>query len=188
MRVNIFDIDATGACKITKHIQEIWYFKELLNNLGEQNALKLFKVFYKCHDLNPKENIFANLPEDSKLETVLRATYPELAAFVDFEDELVQMAYDLVGECYDTTAYRAHKAVKTAYDKMVYAINFMQLSLEKDSGNTAELQRALKLFDELDIKYKQTFKDLEEELNIVTLRGGRTDTDRRAGGKQIELE
>lgn len=184
MRANIFDIDETGACKITKHIQEVWYFKELLDQLGEQNVLKLFKVFDKCHDLNPKENMFANLPEDTKLETVLRATYPELATVVDFEDVLVQMAYDLVEECYDTAAYRAHKAVKTVYDKLVYAIYFMQLSLEKDSGNTAELQRAMKLLDELGVKQKETFKELEEELNIKIGRGG--SKVRRDSAKELE--
>ncbi len=119
MRVNLFDIDNKGAAKITKPIKEIWYLKAILDKYGEEKALKLFQIFDKCYNLNPNENPFANLTEDTKFETVLRSTYPELEYEIDMEDDLIQQALDLVGELYETNKYRAYKAIKIAYEKII---------------------------------------------------------------------
>jgi len=172
MRVNLFDIDNKGAAKIPKPIKEIWYLKAILDKYGEEKALKLFQIFDKCYNLNPNENPFANLTEDTKFETVLRSTYPELEHEIDMEDDLIQQALDLVGELYETNKYRAYKAIKIAYEKIVKQLQYTHISLSKEDGNMAEINKALAAFEDLNKKQNSAYKELEDEMQVKQVKGG----------------
>ena len=172
MRVNLFDIDSTGKARITKHVKEIWYLSNIVEKYGEESALKLFQVFDKVYDLNPQNNAFANLPEKNKYETILRSTYPELELLIDLDDELIEQALDLVEELYSTAKYRAHKAIKILYDKIVDEITYSGVSLNKEDGNMTEINKALSAFDDLNKKSASSYAELEEEMNIAHVRGG----------------
>ena len=172
MKVNLFDIDKTGKAKITSHVKDIWYLSAIVDKYGEENALKLFKIFDFVHNLNPVENPFANLPGENKYETILRSTYPELDLVVDLEDDLIQQALDLVEELYSTNKYRAYKALKTAYDKLTKELEFTDLSIRKEDGNTGELKKAIEIFESLNKKLSESYKELEEELGVAQYKGG----------------
>jgi len=189
MRINLFDIDQkTGKAKITKHVQEIWYLNTIVEEFGEDNALKLFKIFDMVYNLNPEENVFANLPDDTKYETILRSTYPELETLVDMNSDLIEQALDLVGELYETEKYRAHRAIKKAYNRIIKELEYTGISLDKESGNMGEIKKALDTFEDLNKKLSSSYKELEEEMSTSTRRGGRKSTDRRIDGKEEELE
>lgn len=188
MRVNLFDIDKDGKTKITKHVKDIWYLQAIVDKYGETNALKIFKVFDNVHNLNYQINPFANLEDDKKFETVLRSTYPELELTVDLEDDLIMQALDLVEDLYSTEAYRGYQVIKTTYNKLNNKIKFSNLSIDKDTGNMGELQKALSLLPELKKQMKTAYSELEEEMDVIKFRGGKTTNDRRVGGKETELE
>ena len=171
MRVNIFDIDNKGNASFTKHVKDIWYFQHIRDTYGDQNALKLFQIFDKCYDLNPQTNVFANLPENKKFETILRSTYPELEVTVDLEDDVIIQAIDLVEELYETEKYRAHKAIKIAYNRVIDELKFTHVSLSKEDGNMGEINKALSAFDDLNKKLSSSYKELEEEMNMIQVRG-----------------
>jgi hypothetical protein len=172
MKINLFDFDKTGKAKITKHIKDIWYLSAILEKYGEENALKLFKVFDMVYNLNPTENPFANLAEDNKYETVLRSTYPELDLVIDLEDDLIEQALDLVGELYETPKYRAYKAIKMTYEKVVRELEFANIDLTRESGNMGEIRKALDSFEDLNKKQNESYKELEEEMEITQVKGG----------------
>lgn len=188
MKVNIFDIDSKGIPKITKHVKNIWYLNYIVETYGEQNALKLFKIFDFVYNLNPKENPFANLIEENKFETVLRSTYPELETSMDLEDDVIIQALDLVGELYDTPKYRAYRILKITHEKILKQLEFASIHLTKDEGNMAEITKALNMSEELSKKMNDAYKEYEDEIEILRHKGGRESTDRRSGGKQQELE
>lgn len=189
MKVNIFNFDKSGKARITKHVKDIWYLSAIVDKYGEDNALKLFRVFDFVHNLNPEENPFANIAEENKYETVLRSTYPELETLIDLEDDLIEQALDLIGELYETPKYRAYKAIKVMYEKLIKEMEYTDVSLRKEDGNMGEIKKALDSFKELNKEQNESYKELEEEMAITMLRGGRTDTDRRtATGKEDELE
>lgn len=172
MKVNLFDKDKSGKVRITNHVKDIYYLSAILEKYGEDNALKIFKIFDFVHNLNPNENPFANLPEENKYETVLRSTYPELDLLIDLEDELIVSALDLVGELYETPKYRAYKALKVAYDKLIKELEYTHMSLRKDDGNVAEVKKALEVFENLNKKLSESYSELEEEIGVIKNRGG----------------
>jgi len=172
MKVNIFDFDSKGKPKITQQVKDIYYLQAIVEKYGEENALKLFKIFDFVHNLNPNENPFANLPEENKFETILRSTYPELDLVVDLEDELIESALDLIEELYETMKYRAYKVIKIAYEKIVKEIEFTDINLTKESGNIGEIKKALETFEGLNKKLSTSYQELEEEMNVVRVRGG----------------
>lgn len=188
MRINLFDIDDKGKAKITPHVKTIWYLQYIVDKYGKDDALKLFKIFDMVYNLNPQENPFANLPEENKYETVLRSTYPELERSVDLEDEIIEQALDLVGELYETPKYRAFKVIKKTHEKILKQLEFTPISLTKDEANMGEITKALNAFEELNKKMAISYKDYEDEMEVIRLKGGRESTDRRINGKEKELD
>ena len=173
MKVNLFDIDPiTKQAKITKHVQDIWYLREIVNKYGNDIALKLFQIFDKVHDLSIEHNPFANLPEDTKYETILRTLSPEIVTEVDMDDIIIEQALDLVGELYQTQKSRAYKAIKVAYDNIIKKLEYTDISLLKEDGNMGEINKALDAFENLNKKMSTAYKELEEEMNITQVRGG----------------
>lgn len=171
MKVNIFEFDKSGKAKITKHVKDIWYLSAIVDKYGEESALKLFRIFDFVHNLNPEENPFANLSEENKYETILRSTYPELEALIDLEDDLIEQALDLVGELYETPKYKAYKAIKVLYEKIVKEMEFTEVSFRKEDGNMGEIKKALDSFADLNKKQNESYKELEEEMEISKARG-----------------
>lgn len=184
MKINLFDFDKNGKARITKHVKDIWYLNEIVDRYGEANALKLFRIFDFVYNLNPEENPFANIAEENKYETVLRSTYPELETIIDLEDDIIEQALDLVGELYETPKYKAYKAIKVMYEKLIKEMEYTEVSLRKEDGNMGEIKKALESFKELNKEQHESFKELEEEMNKMNRRGGRETLDRREGGKE----
>jgi hypothetical protein len=51
-----------------------------------------------------------------------------------------------------------------------------------------ELQKALSLLPELKKQMKAAYSELEDEMEVMKFRGGKTTNDRRIGGKEEELD
>lgn len=187
MRINLFDKTIEGKIIITENAKSIWYIRDIIKNIGEESACKLFFVFDKCYDLNPMTNPFINIPEEEKFEVVLRATYPELDQLIDLDDEIILEAFDLIGELYSTPKYEKYKALKMAYEKMVKTLKYVRPSLEKDTGNSGEIKKCIDALEDIEVKMKTAYTELEEEMSLLHHRGGRSSSDRRIGGKNKEL-
>lgn len=184
MKVNIFDFDKNGQARLTQAVKDIWYLAAIVDKYGEKNALRLFKIFDFCYNLNPEENPYANLPEENKFEIILQSTYPELDRVIDMEDDLIEQALDLVEELYATTRYRAYKAYKVVYEKIIKELEYTHVSTAKEDGNMGEINKALSAFSDLDKKMAESYKNLEEEMQTTQVRGGGI----LSRKSQIELE
>jgi hypothetical protein len=186
LRVNIFNIE-NGKAKITDAVQNIHYLNSIVKLYGSDIALKIFLVFDKCYDLNPSSNVFANIPEDEKFETVLRSTYPELDDMVELDSDLILNAFELIGELYSTPKYEKYKSLKIAYEKLSKELRFVNVSLDKDTGNSGEITKCMTAMTQIEKEMSTAYKELEDEMNIIHIRGGRVNNDRRGSGKQKDL-
>ena len=110
--------------------------------------------------------------EDSRYETIIRSMHPELETLVDLNHELIEQALDLVGELYETPKYRAYKSLKTLYDRVIEQIKHSNIVLTKEGGNMGEINKALKSFEDLDLKMSKAYKELEAEMNVKQTKGG----------------
>lgn len=174
MKVNLFDFDKSGKAKITKHVQDIWYLSAIVEKYGEANALKLFRIFDFVHNLNPDENPFAITNEENKYELVLRSTYPELEVVIDLEDDLIEQALDLVEELYETPKYKAYKLLKITHEKISKVLEYAHISVDKEDGNIDKIKQALIQITDLNKGLSESYKELEEEMEVSQGRGGVT--------------
>lgn len=186
MKINLFDIE-NGKPKITKHVQDIWYLKAIVDDYGEAIALKLFKIFDFMFNLDTKENPYVNIKEINKFETILRSTYPELEKEVDLDSNIIELAMDLVEELYETPKYRAYKVIKKAHEKLLNEVEHTPFILTKEDGNMSDITKALTAFEDLGKKLSNAYIEVQEEIGGSVMRGGRDSKDRRVDGKAKEL-
>lgn len=180
MTVKLFEIDGDIA-KPTALCYQVPYLKDIIDEYGE-NAIKIFRFFHYMWDLNPATNPYVNLAEEEKIEVITRNICPD----IDIDDQLIKEGLELVGKLYETETYRIYKGFKRAMDKLATQISFVQISLYKDDGNAGEVDKAVRLYDNLKARLKESYQDLMDEMNVVNARGG----GRRAYdiGENIELE
>ena len=177
-----------GISYITDHCYNIDIFKTIIDTFGENIAVKIFTVFDYMADLNPDTNPFANLSEVDKLETIIRATCPDLPIEIDWNDDILEEGIELTRNLYMTGSYRSYLAQKTLRDKVIYTVQNAPVSASKDDGNTSELDRLLKVLESVTESTRKAFSEFEAEQGSVQRKGGRKAVTRTIGGKAIELD
>jgi hypothetical protein len=183
----LFDIK-DGKATITNHCYTISYLKDIIDTYGEKIAVKIFTVFQYMSDLNPETNPLANIAEDEKLETVVRACASDLPLTIDWNDDIFVEGIELTRKLFETPTYRAYLSVKTLRDNMIKTLGNAHTSVSKDDGNTAELTRGLSMLETLNEAAKKAYSEFEAENGSVQRKGGRKAVTRTIGGKAIELE
>lgn len=166
MVVKLFNIEGEVATP-TDLCYHIPYLKDVIDEYGS-NAIKIFRFYHYMWDLNPNTNPFVNLLEEEKIEVISRQICPE----IDIDAPLIREGLELVGKLYETELYRVYKGFKQAIDKIAIEIKYVKVSLYKEDGNSAEIDRAVKLYDNLKTRLKEAYQELMDEMNVTNSRGG----------------
>lgn len=166
MVVKLFNIDGDIATP-TDLCYHIPYLKDIIDEYGD-NAVRIFRFYHYMWDLNPNTNPYTNLSEEEKIEVVTRNICPD----IDIDAPLIQEGLELVGKLYETELYRVYKGFKKTIDKIATEISFVKVSLYKEDGNSGEIDRAVKLYDNLKTRLKEAYQELMDEMNVTTARGG----------------
>ena len=58
------------------------------------------------------------------------------------------------------------------YEKVVRELEFANIDLTRESGNMGEIRKALDSFEDLNKKQNESYKELEEEMEITQVKGG----------------
>lgn len=171
MQSKLFNIN-NGILTLTEHCHTIWYLQSIIDKYGEDNAKKIFLVLHYLNDLNPTTNAFANISEVGRLEAIISAVCPELPLLVDWNDEEIVLAISLIKELYETPTYRVYKTFKTLIDKLNYELQTVNISLYKDDGNIAQVDKALSTYNNMRDGAKKAFEEFEKENNVEKVWGG----------------
>ena len=179
-----------GKATITDHTRTIWYYDNLIEKYGEDDAVKLFTVFQFMADLIRGTNPFAEVSEEKKLETIIRSVCPEMHISIDWDDSEITECIELTRELFNTPSYRKYLASKVLVDKLTYELETTHVDLTKEGGNSSQLKAAYDLFkivkEETDKMYEAY---LSEQEGMVQVRGeGNKRMNRNPGGKSKELE
>ena len=165
--IKLFEIREDGIFP-TEFCHTNIYFKGVLEEYGV-NAGKVFAYFHYMCSMNTEDNPYYNYPDEERKEIIIRNVCP----LIDVDDPLIQECLEQTQKLYETPTYRVHKGFKRALDKLGVALNFVYISLDKLDGNTGELQKASKLYKDLMIDYKSSYKEMQEEMGLTEARGGR---------------
>lgn len=179
-----------GKATITDHARNIWYYDNLIDKYGEEVAVKLFTIFQYMADLNPATNPYVNVSEEEKLEVIIRSICPELDISIDWDDVEITECIELTRKLFETVTYRKFLASKILLDKITYEIEHVNVVLDKEGGNSAEIDKAYKLFEIVNEQTKKLFQEyLDEQVGMVQVKGqGKQIRNRNEGGKLKELE
>lgn len=179
-----------GKATITDHARAIWYYSNLIDRYGEQEAVKLFTVFQYTADLNKGTNPYAEISEHEKLETIIRTICPELDISIDWDDFEITECIELTRKLFETPSYRKYLASKILVDKLVYQMEHTYVDLSKDSGNSSQIKTGYDLFKIVNEETNKMYEAyLSEQEGLVQVRGeGKQRINRNPGGKLKELE
>ena len=180
MSVKLFDIKE-GVARPTEFCYMIPYLKDIIDEYGE-NAPKIFMYLHCMCSMNPEDNPFFNRPEIEKREIIIRNICPD----IDVEVPLIEYTLDLVKELYETPHYRAYIAFKNTMDKISYELEFAKIHLTKEDGNSGEIQKAMKVYNDIKLNYKEAYKEMLEEMQVTSSWGGKSRNE--WSGKSEELE
>ena len=177
--IKLFDIQE-GVAKPTAHCFTIGYLKDIIDEYGE-NAPKIFMYLHYMCSMNPNDNPFADRPEIEKKEIITRNICPEL----DIDTPLIELTLDLVKDLYETPHYRAFKAFKNTMDKISYELEYAKIHLTKEDGNSGEIQKAMKVYNDIKLNYKEAREAFMEEMQVTSSWGNKTRN--QWSGKSEEL-
>ena len=146
------------------------------------NAGKVFAYLHYMNDMNPETNAFAKIDEARKQEIIIRQTCPELDII---ENEVVEDANELVAELYATDGSKMYRAFKIVWEQVATELSEGQVSLGAE-GNWKDVLSAVKSYKDLKESLRLALKDFQEELGLITAKGGRERN--KYTGKTRELE
>ncbi len=158
MLAKIFNIKNNIAVP-TEFSYTIGYLKDIIDEYGD-NAGKIFCYLHYMCSMNPNDNPFCNIEEIKKKEVIVRTICPE----IDVDNPLIEIALDLIKELYETPTYRIHLAFKKTIDKIANELNYVHISLLKEDGNVGEIQKSLKMYQDLKKEYKESYQELMQEM------------------------
>lgn len=179
---------SNGQATITDHCYTNAYYNQIIKKYGESDAVKIFTVFQYMADLNPEENPYASLSEIDKLEVIIGACASDLPLTVDWLDEELTEGIEVTRKLYETMSYRKYLSVKTLSDKLIDTVHNANVSVSKDDGNIAELNKALNMLESTSEAARKAYSEFEAENGTVQRKGGRKAITRTIGGKANELE
>ena len=177
--ISLFDIK-DGIAHPTKHCYAIGYLKDILEEYG-QNAPKIFVYLHYMSSMNPEDNPFFDRPQIEKKEIIVRNICPE----IDIDVPLIETALELVKELYETPTSRAYVAFKDTMDKISYELKYAKIHLTKEDGNSGEIQKAMKVYNDIKLNYKEAYKEMLEEMQVTNTWGGKSRN--QWSGKSEEL-
>lgn len=179
--VKLFDIHQDGRFTPTEDVLGMNSFKNIFDEFGE-NSGKVLAYIHYMKDLNPATNPYANLSEEIKQEVIIRQTCPELDII---ENITVEDALELVEQLYETDGYKMYKAFKSVWDKTAKMLYEEEMSMGVD-GNAKDVQLIVKNYKDLRESLKLALQDFQDELGIISARGGRERN--KYSGKNKELD
>lgn len=176
-----------GNAKITDHVRNIWFYKDIIEKYGEATALKIFKVYHFMADMS-LDNPFANENEITKLETILRGVCPELVLQVDWNDPLIEEGIEFTRKLYETPSYRKYLTSKIVFDRMVFKLQYFSPDFSKEAGNSGEVEKAYKVLSNLDEITKKFYNEYLEEQGTIKVRGQGIKTSNKSKNTPRELD
>lgn len=179
-----------GEAHITDHTKGTWVYNTFIKELGDEIAVKLFKVFHYMADMS-LENPYRNISELEKLETLVRAYCPELPIEkVDWNSWEINEAIEFTRKAYETASYRKYLASKNLADKITYQIHTTYVDVSKESGNSGEIKKAYDLLTIVNEQTKKLYEEYLDEIGTIQVKGQgkKSSNSRKVGGKSKELE
>lgn len=158
--IKLFEVRETGIFP-TEHCYTNTYLKGIIEEYGD-NAGKVFAFMHYMKSANPTENPYFNVPDLQKREVIQHSVCPEL----DLDNDLVDYCLEIVEKLYETTFSRMYKASKRIMDELSYELSFVKLSIDAHDGNSGELLKAYKLYNDLKAGYKDAYNDMMAEMGI----------------------
>jgi hypothetical protein len=165
--IELFEVE-DGIVKPTKHCYTIKWLKDLMDEFKKNDRyLGVYTYIFYMSCPNPKLNPFWNHPEEEREDAILES----IELKVSTENSKVQAALDKAREMYETPTLRAYMGIKKALDNMADFMGNTTITGGKD-GNVAQIRQVAKDFDSIRQSFKGVAKDLEEEQNNISTRGG----------------
>ncbi len=183
MTNHLFNI-VNGKAKINDTLRNIVVYNNIINMYGEKTACKIFVVLHHYVDLSPT-NVFKDLPETTKFETIISAIAPDEE--VDWNSFDIIDAIELTRTLYETPSYRYYIAKKEVLDRAIETIKFAHLDASKESGNADQLSKWDKYIHDAMKTTKEAYKALMEELGAIKVRGQGQVSEDQINDKEIEL-
>jgi len=154
--VKLFDVQNEKVIP-TEHCYVVKQFKNIMDNY-EDNHLKIYAYIFYMTCPNPDLNVYFDMPEDTKEETILH----DVEADFNIDDKLIVEGLEKAKEMYDTPMFRAYRGIKAMLDKLAMYMENTPISHGRD-GNINSLITAAKNFEDIRASFKGAYKDLQEE-------------------------
>lgn len=166
MIVKIFDIQE-GVVVPTEHCYTLSTLKRIMEQYPIDYLNVYAYIFYMTCP-NPELNPFFNTKDVDKEELIRK----EVGGNFSSEDDWIQDAIDFCADLYHTPTYRAYMGIKTMLDNLADYMKTTAIESGRD-GNITALVNAAAKFQAIRESFKGAYKDLMEEQQQSTIRGGR---------------
>jgi len=162
----IFEI--SGGKIIPKQDCEIIEPIRILKEKYPKDYGKIIAFLHYMNSMNPSDNPYADVPLNIREEKILR----ELKLDIDTQAPEIQDALKCVEEMYYTTFYGVYKGMKIMLDNIGQSLANTEIDFTVKDGNASNIIRLMKDYEDIRKSFKVAFKDYEEEMSGVRVRGG----------------
>jgi hypothetical protein len=165
MIIKLFDLE-NGVIKATEHCYTINWLHDIMVNYPD-NYLKIYTYIFYMTCPNPELNPFFNMPDDDKEDLIIES----IGLDVSTDDDLIVKAIEKCDILYTTPTLRAYNGIAKMLDNLSYYMGTANITAGRD-GNINSLVAAAKNYDAIRASFKGAYKDLLEEQNKSSVRGG----------------
>jgi hypothetical protein len=167
MTIKLFDLE-NGVIKATEHCYTINWLHDIMVNYPD-NYLKIYTYIFYMTCPNPELNPFFNMPDDDKEDLIVES----IGLDVSTDDDLIVKAIEKCDILYTTPTLRAYNGIAKMLDNLSYYMGTANITAGRD-GNINSLVAAAKNYDAIRASFKGAYKDLQEEQNKSSVRGGQS--------------
>jgi hypothetical protein len=167
MIIKLFDLE-NGVIKATEHCYTINWLHDIMVNYPD-NYLKIYTYIFYMTCPNPELNPFFNMPDDDKEDLIIES----IGLDVSTDDDLIVKAIEKCDILYTTPTLRAYNGIAKMLDNLSYYMGTANITAGRD-GNINSLVAAAKNYDAIRASFKGAYKDLLEEQNKSSVRGGQS--------------
>jgi len=167
MTIKLFDLE-NGVIKATEHCYTINWLHDIMVNYPD-NYLKIYTYIFYMTCPNPELNPFFNMPDDDKEDLIIES----IGLDVSTDDDLIVKAIEKCDILYTTPTLRAYNGIAKMLDNLSYYMGTANITAGRD-GNINSLVAAAKNYDAIRASFKGAYKDLLEEQNKSSVRGGQS--------------
>lgn len=129
---------------------------------------KLIAYLHYMNSLKPDDNPYADVPFEVRSEQIIY----DLKITADVQDDTIVQAMTCVEEKYFTTFYGLYKGIKSMLDKIASQFFTTDINFDNKEGNSANIVRVIKDYENLRKSFKLAYRDFEEENGGGRARGG----------------